>query len=64
MKKPRIMPLLLINASRFLNVPKIWIIYIVPNCGKTAYFVHWNEFLLNGRTIPRTTLVSKETLEA
>jgi hypothetical protein len=64
MKKPRIMPLLLINASHFLNVPKIWIVYIVPNCGKTAYFVHWNEFRLNGRSIPRTTLVSKETLEA
>jgi hypothetical protein len=36
----------------------------VPNCGKTAYFVHWNEFRLDGRTIPRTTLVSREALEA
>lgn len=63
-KKPLTRAQLISNAYLFLDIPKSWILDVVPNCGKTAYFVHWSQLQLNGKAIIRTTLISKETLEA
>jgi len=52
-----------LKACHLLKLPPSWIVSVIPNSGKTKYFIHYMAISIKGKPLPITQLVDAKDLE-